>query len=117
MIFQIPNLKLPSLLNVRWSWQKALSVKTKQKKAVKRSLRNTKLPPPPLVVTIIRVGPRRLDDDNLQGACKYVRDQIAELVGTDDGSPLYTWVYQQRSGKYGVEVEISQRGQAPACHT
>lgn len=57
-------------------------------------------------MTITRVSPRKLDDDNLQSACKYVRDQIADLIGVDDGSPLYTWRYSQRAGKCSVDVEI-----------
>lgn len=67
------------------------------------------LPPAPLLITIIRVGPHRLDDDNLQGACKYVRDQIAVEVGVDDGSDIYTWVCRQRVGGYSVVVDIESR--------
>ena len=68
------------------------------------------LPPLPLLVTITRIGPRRLDDDNLTSACKYVRDQIAAAIGTDDGSDQYTWQCEQRIGKkYGVDVEITTR--------
>ena len=71
------------------------------------------IPTVPLLVTITRVGPRRLDDDNLAAACKYVRDQIAAVIGIDDGSPLYTWRYEQRVGgrkEYGVDVEIVTHG-------
>lgn len=64
----------------------------------------------PLVIVITRIGPRRLDDDNLQSACKYVRDEIARKVGVDDGSDQYTWQYDQRVGDYGVEVEMLTRG-------
>ncbi len=68
----------------------------------------------PIVVTLTRIGKRRLDDDNLAASFKYVRDQIAHMIGTDDGSPLYTWVYKQQIGKvYGVEVEILPR----ICHS
>ena len=64
------------------------------------------------MVTITRIGPRKLDDDNLSGACKYVRDEIARMVGVDDGSDRYTWVYKQRTGAYGVDVEIESRSPA-----
>ena len=63
----------------------------------------------PLLVTITRIGPRRLDSDNLQSAAKFVRDQIAATVGVDDGSNMYTWQYEQRIGKYGVDIEITTR--------
>lgn len=71
---------------------------------------NESIPPPPLLVTITRIGKRKLDDDNLASACKYVRDQVAAEVGIDDGSDQYTWRYEQRVEKvYGVEVEVTSR--------
>lgn len=88
-----------------------MGLKQKQKRAVKKCMKDAQIPPGPLVVTITRVGPSKLDDDNLQGACKYVRDQIAELVGVDDGKDFYTWLYRQRRGEYSVEIEIEQRVQ------
>ena len=108
MRFHIP-IKLPSLANVRWHWRKMAALKKKQKFATRLCMSATTLPPLPLLVTIIRVGPRELDDDNLSSAAKYVRDQIAATVGVDDGSPLYTWRYEQRKGAYGVDVEITSR--------
>ncbi len=54
-----------------------------------------------------------MDDDNLQGACKYVRDEIASLIGVDDGSASYTWVYRQKIGEYGVIVEVVSRYNKP----
>jgi hypothetical protein len=60
-----------------------------------------------------RIGRRKLDDDNLEAAFKHIRDQIACIVGVDDGSPLYTWRYEQRVGsslQYGVNIEILTRG-------
>lgn len=85
-------------------------IKTKQKKAVAQKMKGLEIPPMPLFVSLVRIGPVRLDDDNLRAACKYVRDEIARIVGVDDGSPLYTWDYKQRIGKYGVDVEIVTRG-------
>lgn len=111
MRFHIP-IKLPSLANTRWHWRKMASVKKKHRNATRHALLSTfgaRIPPLPLLITITRVGPRKLDDDNLASACKYVRDQIAASVGVDDGSPLYTWCYEQKTGKYGVDVEITSR--------
>jgi hypothetical protein len=56
-----------------------------------------------------RLGPRKLDSDNLQGALKSVRDGIAACLGLDDGSPRLVWMYEQGKGKpgqYAVEVEV-----------
>lgn len=90
-------------------WRKLKRVVDKQKKATKRALKDKVIPPLPLLVIMTRVGPRKLDDDNLQGSLKYIRDEIARAVGVDDGSPLYTWLYMDRKGEYGVEVEIIER--------
>ena len=111
MKFHIP-IQLPSLANLSTTRRAMIRLKMDQKAATKICLRDARtqpLPPMPLLVTITRVGPRRLDDDNLDAACKYVRDQIAAHVGVDDGSDQYTWQYKQRIGKYGVDVEITTR--------
>ena len=108
MQFHIP-IKLPSLANLRLYWGKFATMKKKQRTATQLCMVGLDIPPTPLVVTITRIGPRKLDDDNLASACKYVRDQIAKAVGVDDGSDLYTWRYAQRKGKYGVDVEIISR--------
>lgn len=108
------QIRLPSLLNERLHWRQLAALKEGQRWATRLCLRDAvnrgaELPAPPLLVTITRVGPRRLDDDNLQAACKYVRDEVAAQVGVDDGSDQYTWRYEQRIGDYAVEVEITQR--------
>lgn len=114
MKFSIP-IKLPSLANLRISWRQMARLKKKQREAtaiaiwLSRSRDQEIMPSPPLVVTITRIGPRKLDDDNLAISCKYVRDEVANIVGVNDGSSLYTWKYEQRIGPYAVEVEIIRR--------
>ena len=108
MRFHIP-IRLPSLANVRMHWRKMAALKKKQRFATQVSMIGTTILPLPLLVIITRIGPRKLDDDNLASACKYVRDQIATAIGVDDGSHLYTWLYYQEIGKYGVDVEIIAR--------
>lgn len=39
-----------------------------------------------------------LDDDNLAGAFKYPRDEVARFLGLDDASPRYCWRYVQCKG-------------------
>ena len=58
-------------------------------------------------VIFTRVGPKKLDDDNVTGAFKYVRDGVAEALGADDGARVYEFKYRQRTGAYAVEVEIT----------
>ena len=109
MRFRIP-IKLPSLANMsHLHWRRLAKLAKDQKLATYLSIRGKPIPPLPLLITITRVGPRKLDDDNLASACKYVRDEIADAVGEDDGSEQFTWMYEQRMGEYGVEVEITSR--------
>lgn len=53
---------------------------------------------PLLVVTLTRVSPRPLDDDNLRSALKSVRDAVATWLRIDDASPLVRWEYAQEKG-------------------
>lgn len=50
----------------------------------------------PLVVTLTRIAPRRLDGDNLQRSLKAVRDGVADALGVDDGDERLEWRYEQR---------------------
>ncbi len=102
-------MKLPSLTNLRLHWHAMSAMKKKQKETTRKALERIRIPPCPLVVTIVRIGPRKLDGDNLQSACKYVRDEIARAVGVDDGSDIYTWIYDQRIGPYGVIISFVTR--------
>ena len=63
-------------------------------------------------VTLTRIGSRLLDDDNLRGALKAVRDAVAGWLGLDDGprSPI-TWSYRQETTKaplWSVRIEIEE---------
>jgi hypothetical protein len=107
--FTIP-LRLPSLANCRMHWRAMLRLKQKQKATTAAVLAWVKLPPLPATVTITRIGPKKLDSDNLAGAAKYVRDQIAAAYGVDDGSDLYSWQYAQQRGDFSVRVEITPLG-------
>jgi len=70
----------------------------------------------PCIVTLTRVGKRRMDTDNLASSLKYVRDAVAEMIITDrpglatgwhDGDPRITWKYEQRVGEnYAVELDL-----------
>lgn len=88
----------------------------RQHKAHRNAIRNAVhpalLPKLPAIVTITRIGPRKLDTDNLAISAKAVRDALAELWGVDDGSDLYDWRYAQESagwGVYRVRIEVAPR--------
>lgn len=89
-------------------WKDAKERK-KQRTAVAWSLRQcAPLPSPPVVVTMTRIAPRELDDDNLAGAFKSIRDETASALGCGDSvrDPIQ-WVYKQVKAKgYAVEINI-----------
>ena len=73
----------------------------------------------PSRTTIVRVSSGRLDDDNLVGACKGIRDGIAEALGFDDrlftiggvagveSFPLfYTQAKPGQRGVYACQIEL-----------
>lgn len=64
---------------------------------------------PPLVVKLTRIARRKLDDDNLRGALKAVRDGVADWLELDDGTPKVNWQYEQDKGdpqEFGVFVQF-----------
>ena len=99
-----------STLNEREHWRKR-AARAAEHRALARMLCTGPVRglPLPLQVTLTRVAPRALDDDNAQGALKSVRDGIADALGVDDRSPQVTWAYRQRRGavrEYGVEISV-----------
>lgn len=72
----------------------------------------------PLVVTLTRIAPRAIDDDNNVAGCKAVRDAVAELLEADDGDSRITWIYRQERGtprKYAVRVRIEAGSPCVHC--
>ncbi len=70
-----------------------------------------------LRITLTRIGPRPLDDDNVQFCFKSTRDQIAQCIwggrmGQRDG--LAEWRYEQRKGAYAIEIRFEQRKRGAA---
>lgn len=63
----------------------------------------------PLVVTITRLGPRRLDDDGATASAKHVRDQLAELLGVNDNDSRVRWIVLQETRRQpGVRVCLEE---------
>ncbi len=64
----------------------------------------------PVLVTLIRVAPRPLDDDGNVTSLKAVRDGVADAFGVPDNDPRIRWRYAQRRGAsrtYAVEIEVT----------
>ena len=71
-------------------------------------VRQYKLPPAPVKITLTRCGPRNLDKWNIPSALKAVIDGIADAYGIDDRhDDLLDFHFKQRKqSTYGVEVVI-----------
>lgn len=99
---EIP-IRAVSLANQREHWAR----RAKRAKEHRRAgYLATKAHALPLIVILTRIGKRKLDGDNLQGALKSVRDGVADRLGIDDANPLVRWEYAQEIGKgYAVRIE------------
>lgn len=73
----------------------------------------------PISITLIRLGSRKLDYDNLVAAFKPVRDQIAYMIfpgsrmGQKDSDPRITWHYDQAKGASGIKIIFENNEKAP----
>lgn len=104
-------LRLVSGMNVREHWGARKRRAEEHRGVVKMRLQAAVKPYAtlPAVVTITRIAPRPLDDDNLQASAKHVRDGVADAFGLDDRNPRLAWNYAQERGRpkyYGVRIRI-----------
>ena len=103
------------------------SVSSKRHKNQQRTLRIL-LPkdnyPIPCIITLTRMGGRKIDDDNLPVSMKYCRDEISDIIlgnvyqkgigltqkrlkGRNDDNPLVEWRYAQEAGLFkGIRISI-----------
>jgi hypothetical protein len=105
-----------STANLREHWSKRARRVANERRTVEamwrsveqRAMRNIVQGKRVRSVGFVRVGKRLLDSDNLGGALKAVRDEIARQLGIDDGPTTgIAWRYAQSTGReVGVLVEI-----------
>lgn len=119
LVVTIPGIKLESVNTHYFGSRGAMMAKSRK---TKRDRGNVALvlrsrfgdpPSPPLLVTITRIAPGELDDDNLPTSAKAVRDGIADWLGVDDRTKRsgVAWKYAEaRDGRsYGVTIRIETR--------
>jgi len=104
-----------SLSNQRWHWAQRSRAAKAQRGPTSLVVRSAMAAEPiglPCVVKLTRIAPRALDDDNLRGALKSVRDGVADAFGLDDRDPKLSWEYGQRKGavrENAVEIRVERR--------
>lgn len=112
----IEGMKLGAALNARVHWSRRAARARKERAVIAVALRSQWFPDvetasPPTTCTLARIAPRMLDDDNLVGAFKAIRDEVAAFFGVDDGpnGPI-AWRYEQRREapkQYRVEIHLT----------
>lgn len=125
MWFKLP-LRLVSEKNQREHWaKKAKRVKAHRNAVALLLGSRLRVVTLPCAVTITRIAPRALDDDNATRSASAVRDEVARLLGVDDRDERVTWrPVEQRRGKvreYACAIRIewsdgasrSERGARP----
>jgi len=115
LAFTMP-VRVVSEANLREHWRRKYNRKKKQQEALLIAWNDTVSRLPhfwykslPCVVRLVRVGPKRLDSDNLAGSMKHVQDAVARQLSIDDGDERIKWEYEQVAvGKrvYQVRVEV-----------
>ena len=103
--------KIESTANLREHWRQRASRTQRQRSHAWAVLRHAKPAPSigSVVVTLTRIAPRELDDDNLAHAFKAVRDGVADWLGVPDNHPAVRWLYAQRKGPpktYSAEIAV-----------
>lgn len=105
----IPGLRLVSEANARGAWHSGAKRAASQRRTVGLVLRTRRPVAVPCVVTITRIAPCQLDNDNLARAAKAVRDEVARWLGVDDRDVRVVWHVAQAKGRpreYAVRIAV-----------
>jgi hypothetical protein len=95
-------------LNGREAWQVRARRVRKEREDVAWLIAKRARPVLPCNCLLTRIAPSNgLDDDNLQGALKGVRDEVARWLGVDDRHrAVVFYVYAQERGPWGVRIQF-----------
>ena len=110
LVIEIEDMQLKGGQNAREHHYARASRTKRERQTAHWLMLDAKRPPLPVLVRLVRVSPRKFDDDNLQGAFKAVRDGVADAYGIADNDPsLIRFEYDQERGKpdqYVVRIEV-----------
>lgn len=106
-MIHIPDFRTGRGLNAREHWCARARRVRSERDVTAWALRKAAKPAPPLVVTLTRIAPSNgVDDDNLAGSLKAVRDEVAAWLGVDDKlRDVVRYQYAQERGKWAVRIE------------
>lgn len=102
------NIDTLSEANKREHWAAKAKRVREQRAAAKFETLDLLMLSMPLVITLTRISPRSLDDDNCVSSLKAVRDGIADRLAINDRDPRVKWEYAQRRGKKNERAVIVQ---------
>lgn len=108
IVVELP-IKTVAGLNAREHWRKRSKRVRAERVAANFGIRSPGMPNLPVAVTLTRLSAGTLDDDNLQGAFKAIRDGVADAYGVPDNDPRIAWRYSQercKRGQFGVRIEV-----------
>lgn len=111
MLIRVP-LKTINPLNRREHWAVRSSRVKRERELVTLWARAAKfkVPPLPLIVTMTRIAPRKLDPhDALPASFKGAADALCALIGVDDRTEQIDWRYRQQRGEpreYAIQIEV-----------
>ena len=97
--------------NSREHWRVKAKRVAAERTCTSYALMGEKKPPIPCSVRLTRIGRGLLDDDNLVGSMKGVRDEIAKWLGVDDRhSETVRYVYAQKRANcdWHITVEFGE---------
>ena len=115
VVVELPGLRLVNPLNQRAHWRAVSARGKREKAAVAASLRGRVPPALPVVVTITRVSPGRLDSDGCVAAAKHARDAVALWLGADDADARIAWRVTQAKGAAAVRIAVGPMGARRVC--
>lgn len=101
------GLRLDLTPNARLHPQVVARRRRREHQVVSTALRGITPPAGPWRVTVTRVGPQAMDDDNRTASAKGVRDALAAWLGVDDGDDSVRWEVRGEVARgYAVRVQI-----------
>lgn len=94
--------------NNRRPWFVTRAEAERQRKRAREAVNGLRAKPVfPVIVTITRLSPRKMDRHNLNGAMKHIIDGIADAYGIDDGDPRWEFrCVQEPARAIGMRIRI-----------